>query len=67
MGVWEVYEGVAYIGPVNAHYRGCIWRRFGGSFWGVYTRSTKASMKFDTRYIAKSHQFALFDRLLSLI
>jgi len=37
-------------------------------YFGVYVRVvTKASMKFDTRYIAKSHPFALFDRLLSLI
>jgi len=37
-------------------------------YFRVYVRVvTKASIKFDTRYIAKSHPFALFDRLLSLI
>ena len=37
-------------------------------YFRVYVRVvTKASMKFDTRYIAKSHLFALFDCLLSSI
>jgi len=57
--------------PISAPLMRIIEDVYGGDlvvYFGVYVRVvTKASMKFDTRYIAKSHPFALFDRLLSLI